>query len=65
MQSTKINSLRTVVAGIAHEFNNILAVVHGSAELLEDSFENEKELKRGLHNIEKASDRGGLGSLEI
>ncbi|MDP6925317.1 MAG: HAMP domain-containing sensor histidine kinase [Candidatus Scalindua sp.] len=58
LQLEKMNSLRTVVAGVAHEFNNILAIVHGSAEVMEDSFENKKELKKGLHNIEKASDRG-------
>jgi len=58
LQLEKINSIRTIVAGIAHEFNNILAVVHGSAEMLEGGFENEKELKKGLHNIKKASDDG-------
>jgi two-component system cell cycle sensor histidine kinase/response regulator CckA len=54
----KLNVMRTMTAGVAHEFNNILAVVHGSAELLEDGFEDEKELKKGLHNIMKASDEG-------
>ena len=58
LQLEKMNSVRTIVAGIAHEFNNILAVVHGNAEVLEDGFENEKELKKGLHNIKKASDEG-------
>ncbi len=52
------NSLRKIVAGIAHEFNNILAVVHGNAEVLGGGFEDEKELKTGLHNIVKASDKG-------
>ena len=58
LQLEKMNSVRTIVAGIAHEFNNILAVVHGSAEMLEDGFENEKELKKRLHNIKQASDHG-------
>ncbi len=58
LQPEKMNSLRTVVAGIAHEFNNILAVIHGSVEVLEGGFESEKELKKGLHNIAKASDKG-------
>jgi len=58
LQLEKMNSIRTIVAGIAHEFNNILAVVHGSAEMLEDGFENEKELENGLRNIKKASDDG-------
>ncbi len=58
LRAEKMNSLRTIVAGIAHEFNNILAVVHGSAEMLEDGFENEKELENGLRNIKEASDDG-------
>ena len=58
LRTEKMDSLRTIVAGIAHEFNNILAVVHGNAEMLEDGFENEKELKKGLNNIKRASDDG-------
>ena len=58
LQSEKMNSLRTVVSGVAHEFNNILAVVHGSAEMLEEGYEDEEELNKGLRCIKKASDKG-------
>jgi len=44
--------------GEAHEFNNILAVVQGSAELLEGGFEDETELKNGLHDILNSSEKG-------
>ena len=53
-----LNVMRAITAGVAHEFNNIFAVVHGWAELLEGSFENEKESENGLHHIMKASDKG-------
>ena len=58
LESEKLKSLGTMTAGVAHEFNNILAVMVGSAELLEGGFEDEKELKRALHDIIKAGDDG-------
>lgn len=58
LQSEKMNSLRTIVAGISHEFNNILAVTYGSAELLEEGYKDEKELNKGLLDIKNASDKG-------
>ncbi|MCP4254311.1 MAG: response regulator [Candidatus Scalindua sp.] len=58
LPSERKNTLWTIVEGIAHEFNDILAVVHGNAEVLEGGGKDEKELKAGLHNIVKASDRG-------
>ncbi|MBT6228255.1 MAG: PAS domain S-box protein, partial [Candidatus Scalindua sp.] len=58
LDSEKLKSLGTITAGIAHEFNNILAVMVGSAELLEGGFKDEKELKKVLHDIIKAGDDG-------
>ncbi len=58
LQPEKMNSLRTLVSGIAHEFNNILAVIQGRVELLEDGYDDVNELKEGLHNIVLASEVG-------
>ncbi|MCP4252215.1 MAG: PAS domain S-box protein [Candidatus Scalindua sp.] len=58
LQSEKLKSLGTITAGVAHEFNNILAVVMGSAEVLEGGFKDEQELKRGLKAIIEAGDDG-------
>jgi hypothetical protein len=58
LKSEKLNIMRTITAGVAHEFNNILAVVQGSAELLEGGFEDETELKNGLHDILNSSEKG-------
>ncbi len=56
--SEKLKSLGVITAGIAHEFNNILTVMVGSAEVLEGGFKDDKELKSGLRAIIKAGDDG-------
>ncbi|MEJ8563099.1 ATP-binding protein [Yoonia sp. GPGPB17] len=52
----KLDALGHLVAGVAHDFNNILTVTRGNAELLAGSAdEAQDEL---VHEIMKASDRG-------
>ncbi len=58
LQSEKLKSLGTITAGVAHEFNNILARILCSAELLEADSKDDLKLKRGLDSIIKASDDG-------
>jgi len=58
LHSEKLKSLGIITAGVAHEFNNILAVMVGSAELLEDGFKDDEELKKVLGDIIKAGDDG-------
>ncbi len=60
LQSEKLNSLGTITAGIAHEFNNILGIILSSAEVLEGGFKDDRELKRGLNDIIKACDDGSV-----
>ena len=58
LHSEKLKSLGVLTAGISHEFNNILAVILGTAELLDAGFKDDQELKKGLSTIIKASDDG-------
>ncbi len=58
LQSEKLKSLGTIAAGVAHEFNNILAVIMGNAELLQRSFRDRRELKEKLAIIIKVSEDG-------
>ena len=57
LQSEKLKSLGVITAGVAHEFNNILAVIMGNAELL-NRVKDDKKLETGLNAIIKASDDG-------
>lgn len=58
LQSERLDAMRTMTAGIAHEFNNIFAVISGNTQLLKDGYKDEEELKSGLNSIKKAIDRG-------
>ena len=58
LQSEKLKSLGVITAGVAHEFNNILAVILGTAELLDSGFEDDQELKKGLNDIIVAGENG-------
>ena len=50
-------ALGQLTAGVAHDFNNILAVIHANAELLPGE-ENQSEIEEGVAEIIGAVDRG-------
>ncbi|MBF0287169.1 MAG: response regulator [SAR324 cluster bacterium] len=54
----KMNAIGTLAGGIAHEFNNILAIIMGYAELLMPDFANGTEQKQSLDRIFIAGERG-------
>ncbi len=58
LQAERYKSLGVITAGIAHEFNNLLSVIIGTAELLGGGFKDEQELKDGLNTIIEAGDDG-------
>jgi PAS domain S-box-containing protein len=58
LQSEKLKSIGTISAGIAHEFNNILAVISGNVQLLERKYKDHDELAEALRTIRKATDDG-------
>lgn len=54
-QSRKMESIGTLAGGIAHEFNNILGIILGNAELAIDDISEDIPAFECLHEIRKAS----------
>ncbi|NQU72891.1 MAG: PAS domain S-box protein, partial [Rhodospirillales bacterium] len=58
-QSQKMEVVGQLTGGVAHEFNNLLMVVLGNLELIEDGFGDEEARRRLLETAKKAAIRGG------
>ncbi len=58
LQTEKLKSIGTITAGISHEFNNILAIISGKAQLLEMTYKGDKALIDELRVIAKAANDG-------
>lgn len=56
-QAQKVEAIGTLAGGIAHQFNNILAIIRGYAELSHESLLENSVLKRNLQHVLTASDR--------
>jgi len=57
-QSQKMNALGKLTGGIAHDYNNMLGIVTGYAELLEDALSDQPQLAKYAHEIHHAGERG-------
>lgn len=55
LQSQKMESVGQLTGGVAHDFNNLMAVVRGNVEFLEDKLGSEEHLVAIRH----ATERGG------
>ena len=58
VQSKKMKAMGIMASGIAHEFNNILAVISSNAEFLRETNRGDKELTKQLHTICRMADDG-------
>lgn len=58
VQSEKMDALGQMASGISHDFNNLLSVVRGGAQILRDAGLPSGEAKRSLEMIEHACARG-------
>jgi two-component system NtrC family sensor kinase len=58
-QSEKLTAMGSLLAGVAHELNNPLAIVLGRAGLLEEKCEGLPELRADARRIREAAERCG------
>jgi two-component system NtrC family sensor kinase len=58
-QSEKLTAMGSLLAGVAHELNNPLAIVMGRANLLEEKCEPWPELESDARRIRQAAERCG------
>lgn len=56
-QSQKMDALGKLTGGVAHDFNNMLGVILGYAELIELKLEHKSDLNKYIREIHTAGDR--------
>ncbi len=58
LQSEKLKSIGTITAGVSHEFNNILAIISGSVQIMQMKHSDDKQLTERLRTVGKATKDG-------
>ncbi|MBD3278308.1 MAG: PAS domain S-box protein [Candidatus Aegiribacteria sp.] len=54
-QAQKMESVGRLAGGVAHDFNNMLSVISGHAEMIEDQLQEDSEILGGIREIRKAA----------
>jgi signal transduction histidine kinase/CheY-like chemotaxis protein/HAMP domain-containing protein len=57
-QSQKLDAIGQLTGGVAHDFNNMLTVITGTAEILAEGLSDRPELLTIARMIDQAADRG-------
>ena len=57
-RTQKMDALGKLTGGIAHDYNNMLGVVLGYSELLQDALSDQPKLVEYIHEINHAGERG-------
>ncbi|MFA6467548.1 MAG: PAS domain S-box protein [Bacteroidota bacterium] len=65
LQSQKMESVGTLAAGVAHDFNNVLAIILSASEVLRMELENEPNYLKFVDVITQSAKRGSAIAKEI
>lgn len=58
LHSQKMRALGTLAAGIAHDFNSILSIIRGSAQIIESHIDDEERIRTRVNRIKMSVDQG-------
>ena len=58
LHSQKMNALGTLAAGIAHDFNSILSIIKGSAQIIEDNLDDPEKIRTRANRINTVVEQG-------
>jgi signal transduction histidine kinase len=59
LHSQKMKALGTLAAGVAHDFNSILSIIKGSAQIIESHLEDKDKIRVRVSRIKTVVDQGG------
>jgi len=58
LQSQKMNALGALAAGVAHDFNNVLSIIKGSAQIIEANLDDRDKIRLRLSRIKTVVNQG-------
>ncbi len=58
LHSQKMTALGTLSAGVAHDFNNILSIIKGSAQIIESNLEDREKVQTRVNRIKTVVEQG-------
>ena len=58
LQSQKMNALGALAAGVAHDFNNVLSIIKGSAQIIEANLDDREKIRVRLGRIKTVVNQG-------
>ncbi|MCL5098111.1 MAG: ATP-binding protein [Candidatus Omnitrophica bacterium] len=58
LHSQKMQALGTLAAGIAHDFNSLLSIIKGSAQIIEGNLDNQEKIQVRVNRIKTMVDQG-------
>jgi signal transduction histidine kinase len=58
LHSQKMTALGTLAAGVAHDFNSILSIIKGSAQIIETNLQDEEKIRTRTERINTVVEQG-------